>query len=150
MYECFSANVFNWDCKHIVCEHVNQLKGYSGFTNFINNQLIGAAQGILHVQFWIFEYVTNWLCPGPLGANFLHIEDCRNPTKALSFKHIQSSPVPETTGRMASLKMSTTSCNTPWRRLHMGTTRSSCKMQYRLLCIFITHSPVLQMDTHYF
>ena len=45
--------------------HLRCLKGYSGFTDFIKNQSIGVAYGVLHTLVWIFEYVTDWPFAGP-------------------------------------------------------------------------------------
>ena len=50
--------------------HLQQLKGYSAFTDFIKNQSIGAAWGVLDTLVWIFEYLTDWLLAGPLSVDF--------------------------------------------------------------------------------
>ena len=50
--------------------HLQWLKGYSAFTDFIKNQSIGAAKGVLDTLVWIFEYLTNWPFAGPLSADF--------------------------------------------------------------------------------
>ena len=52
--------------------HLQQLKGYLAFTDFIKNQLIGVAQTVLGTLVWIFEYLTNWLFCGLSGADFWH------------------------------------------------------------------------------
>ena len=44
--------------------HLQRLKGYSTFTDFIKNQ------GVLDTLFWIFEYLTNWPFAGPLSVDF--------------------------------------------------------------------------------
>ena len=55
--------------------HLRQLKGYSAFTDFIKNQSIGAAWGVLDTLVWIFEYLTDWLFAGPLSVDFWHFFD---------------------------------------------------------------------------
>ena len=35
--------------------HLQQLRGYSAFTDFIKNQSIGGPQGTLDILVWIFE-----------------------------------------------------------------------------------------------
>ena len=50
--------------------HLQWLKGYSAFTDFIKNQSIGAAYGVLDTLVWIFEYLTDWPLSGPLSVNF--------------------------------------------------------------------------------
>ena len=50
--------------------HLRWLKGYSAFTDFIKNQSIGAAWGVLDTLVWIFEYLTDWLFAGLLSVNF--------------------------------------------------------------------------------
>ena len=54
--------------------HSWQLKGYSGFTDLINNLSKGVAYGFLHTLVWIFEYVTDWPFAGPKDANFWDIK----------------------------------------------------------------------------
>ena len=56
----------NWIFRHI-CDG---FKGYSAFTDFIKNQSIGAAWGVLDTLVWIFEYLTDWLFAGPLSVDF--------------------------------------------------------------------------------
>ena len=50
--------------------HLQQLKGYSGFTDLIKNLSIGVEYGVLDTLVWIFEYVTDWPFARPKGANF--------------------------------------------------------------------------------
>ena len=50
--------------------HLRRLKGYSAFTDFIKNQSIGAAYGVLDTLVWIFEYLTDWPLAGPLSVDF--------------------------------------------------------------------------------
>ena len=54
---------------------LRRLKGYSAFSDFIKNQSIGGAKGVLDILGWIFEYFTDWPFPGPLGVNFSQVLD---------------------------------------------------------------------------
>ena len=54
---------------------LRRLKGYSAFSDFIKNQSIGGAKGVLDILGWIFEYLTDWPFPGPLGVNFSQFLD---------------------------------------------------------------------------
>ena len=54
--------------------HLQQLKGYSGFTDLFKNLSIGVEYGVLHTLVWIFEYVTDWPFAGPEDANFRDVK----------------------------------------------------------------------------
>ena len=58
--------------------HLQQLKGFLGFTELIKKMSIGVAYGVLHTLVWIFKYVTNWQFAGPKGANFWDVKKFNN------------------------------------------------------------------------
>ena len=57
--------------------HLRQLRGYSAFTDLINNQSIGEPQGTLHTLVWILELVTDWAFVGAKSADFLGFLRCQ-------------------------------------------------------------------------
>ena len=61
--------------------HLQQLRGYSVFTDLINNQSIGGPQGTLHTLVWIFESVTDWAFAGPKSVDFLGFLRCQKVVK---------------------------------------------------------------------
>ena len=50
--------------------HLRLLNGHLALMYLIKNQFISVAYGVLHVLFWIFEYVTDWPFAGLLGVDF--------------------------------------------------------------------------------
>ena len=73
---CDTLKLVPWAVKKTETEklhfsaHLQWLKEYSSFTDFIKNQSIGAAYSVLDTLVWIFQYLTDWPFAGPLSADF--------------------------------------------------------------------------------